>query len=238
MNEEKAVVFKSTDAEVEYWKLRVEDVKDCLHKLQQESEEYVFESQQLEKELEATIDQNEQKIKELTLVTNKIQIELDMQKNKVEQLGRDNNNLEQKVSTLSEENLLLHEHIRELEQKNDNLETCKRIMEESINDIKVSFDNALEKNAILELEVDEKETMKEKLQRLIDERRELQQELLVKGKLPMLEKRRKYKNPAPQPPKKTLEAECQTTPTKNKKIRFKAFRAFSSLCSKNQKRTN
>lgn len=45
--------------------------------MQKESDEFISESQQLEKEYEATIDQNEKKIKELTLANNRAQIEIE-----------------------------------------------------------------------------------------------------------------------------------------------------------------
>ena len=62
-------------------------------------------------------------------------------------------------------------YIRELEQKNDDLERSRRIVEESISGIEAAFHNAIERNAILESEIDEKEGLKEKLQRLADETR-------------------------------------------------------------------
>lgn len=62
-------------------------------------------------------------------------------------------------------------HIRDLEQKNDDLERARRIIEESIAGIETAFHSAIERNAMLESEVDEKENLKEKLQRLADETR-------------------------------------------------------------------
>lgn len=46
-------------------------------RIQKESDEFISESQQLEKEYEATIDQNEKKIKELTLANNRAQNEVE-----------------------------------------------------------------------------------------------------------------------------------------------------------------
>lgn len=62
-------------------------------------------------------------------------------------------------------------YIRELEQKNDDLERSERAIGESIQAIEAALNLAIEKNAMLESEVDEKETLKEKLQRLADETR-------------------------------------------------------------------
>lgn len=65
----------------------------------------------------------------------------------------------------------MQKYIRDLEQKNDDLERSRRVIEESIISIEAAFNSAIERNAILESEVDEKESLKEKLQRLADETR-------------------------------------------------------------------
>lgn len=62
-------------------------------------------------------------------------------------------------------------YIRDLEQKNDDLERSRRIIEESIAGFEAALNSAIERNAMLESEIDEKENLKEKLQRLADETR-------------------------------------------------------------------
>jgi len=62
-------------------------------------------------------------------------------------------------------------YLRQLEQKNDDLERAHRILNESIENFEKMLDQAYEKNALLELEVDEKGLLQEKLQRLMDETR-------------------------------------------------------------------
>lgn len=62
-------------------------------------------------------------------------------------------------------------YIRELEQKNDDLERAHRIVSESVAGIEQMLNQAYEKNALLEMEIDEKELLKVKLQRLMDETR-------------------------------------------------------------------
>ncbi|TMW39299.1 hypothetical protein DOY81_015621 [Sarcophaga bullata] len=74
----------------------------------------------------------------------------------------------------------MKDYLRQLEQKNDDLERAHRILNESIVDFERMLDKAYEKNALLEMEVDEKEVLQEKLQRLMDETRDLKQELNVK----------------------------------------------------------
>lgn len=62
-------------------------------------------------------------------------------------------------------------YIRDLEQKNDDLERSRRIIEESIAGFEAALNSAIERNAMLESEIDDKENLKEKLQRLADETR-------------------------------------------------------------------
>lgn len=71
---------------------------------------------------------------------------------------------------MTESNRELKELIRGLEQINDKWETSHRILEKTVNDIETAFNTAIERNALLELEVDEKDSLKEQLQRLLDEK--------------------------------------------------------------------
>lgn len=96
----------------------------------------------------------------------------------------------------------MKKYLRQLEQQNDDLERGYRILSESIAGVKTDLDKAYEKNALLEIEVDEKEFLQEKLQRLMDETRgkrfttnsiktsflfsDLKQELHVKDRLPCM----------------------------------------------------
>lgn len=80
-------------------------------------------------------------------------------------------NYQTEIENMTKEKADLNRYIREIEQKNDDLERSRRIIEESIAGIETAFHNAIERNAILESEIDEKEGLKEKLQRLADETR-------------------------------------------------------------------
>lgn len=80
-------------------------------------------------------------------------------------------NLDKQLETVKKERDSMKEYLRQLEQKNDDLERAHRILNESIVDFEKMLDKAYEKNALLEMEVDEKEVLQEKLQRLMDETR-------------------------------------------------------------------
>ncbi len=62
-------------------------------------------------------------------------------------------------------------YIRELEQKKHELERTKRVGSESVTGFESMLNQAYEKNAMLEMEIDEKEQMQVNLQRLMDEAR-------------------------------------------------------------------
>ncbi|XP_071537738.1 nuclear distribution protein nudE-like 1-B isoform X2 [Panulirus ornatus] len=76
----------------------------------------------------------------------------------------------------------LTRYIRELEQANDDLERAKRATVTSLEDFGTRLNLAIERNAFLESELDEKEDLKVTVQRLKDEARDLRQELSVKEK--------------------------------------------------------
>lgn len=76
-----------------------------------------------------------------------------------------------KVNQLVTERDYLKNYIRELEQKNDDLERTNRVVSESVSGFEAMLNQAYEKNAMLEMEIDEKEQMQINLQRLMDEAR-------------------------------------------------------------------
>jgi len=90
---------------------------------------------------------------------------------KLESHGIDMSNMEKQLETVKKDRDTMKVYLRQLEQKNDDLERAHRILNESIENFEKMLDQAYEKNALLELEVDEKGLLQEKLQRLMDETR-------------------------------------------------------------------
>ncbi|XP_067344393.1 nuclear distribution protein nudE-like 1-A isoform X5 [Channa argus] len=74
----------------------------------------------------------------------------------------------------------LHKYVRELEQSNDDLERAKRATIVSLENFEQRMNQAIERNAFLESELDEKESLLVSVQRLKDEARDLRQELAVR----------------------------------------------------------
>lgn len=161
-------------------------------------EEFTEGSRQLEAELEASLEQKEKMCRDLSLASQQMQKEneslyvshqvflhgqngiffkinqiphfLWIQKRLVSSQA-DYTKLEQTANAVTEERDRLKTYTRELEQANDDLERAQRVVTESVAGFESMLNQAYEKNALLEMEVDEKEVLQVKLQRLMDETR-------------------------------------------------------------------
>lgn len=83
----------------------------------------------------------------------------------------DYSKLEQRFNLVNDEKDRLKSYTRELEQRNDDLERAQRVVTESVSGFETLLNQEYEKNALLEMEVDEKNILQVKLQRLMDETR-------------------------------------------------------------------
>lgn len=79
--------------------------------------------------------------------------------------------MESNCSQLSKDFESLKEHTRKMEQKNDDIERSNRILSATVDDLESMLNQAYEKNEFLELEVEDKESLSEKHQRVLDELR-------------------------------------------------------------------
>ena len=73
----------------------------------------------------------------------------------------------------------MDKYVRELEQQNDDLERAKRNTLASLEEFESSMNAAIERNAFLESELDEKDNLAMAVYRLKEEAKELRSELLV-----------------------------------------------------------
>ncbi|CAH1396614.1 unnamed protein product [Nezara viridula] len=165
--------------DVSFWRNKAEE-------FEREFEDFRESSQMLEKELEASLEQAERTIRELRLKNNSLQLENEAMKDKYDVLQRAT---ETQISEMEEEANQRHKreeeyvkYIRELEQKNDDLERSQRAMYTSLGEFETKLNYALERNVLLESELDEKESLKTMVQRLKDEARDLKQEIQVREK--------------------------------------------------------
>ena len=112
-----------------------------------------------------------------------MQLENDNIRDKLEQCSREYHHqiseLETELAEIKGIKEKLHKYVRELEQQNDDLERAKRSTLASLEDFEGRLNVAIERNAFLESELDEKENLRGVVQRLKDETRDLRQELKV-----------------------------------------------------------
>lgn len=173
---------------VEYWKEQAKHYEQKAREIQQELDEYTENSAQLERELETSLEQVEKQNRDLEQKNERLLNKIDDLKTKLDRSQHETSALENELKALNIEKEKQAIYIRELEQKNDDLERGQRIISESVSCIETLLNQAYERNAVLESEVDEMETLRVKLQRATDEARDLKQELKVIEKIPILKK--------------------------------------------------
>lgn len=176
--------FATKDEEIVFWKSLAQDLKIRLSESRDELDEFQENSRELEAELEAQLVQQEARVKDLSGRLARVTTENDQIKEKLEMLQNEAHHeisdLQTGLSEVTSIKDKLAKYIRELEQENDDLERIKRTMVVSLEDFEGRLNQALERNAFLESELDEKETLREMVQRLKDESRDLRQELVIR----------------------------------------------------------
>ncbi|XP_023205311.1 nuclear distribution protein nudE-like 1-B [Xiphophorus maculatus] len=184
MDTEMIPKFSSKDEEVDYWKTQALKYKKSCQDAQEELQEFQEGSRELEAELEAQLSQAEHRLRDLQAENERLKNEASNLKEKLEQQYaqsyKQTSMLEDDLSQTRSIKEQLHKYVRELEQANDDLERAKRATIVSLEDFESRLNQAIERNAFLESELDEKESLLVSVQRLKDEARDLRQELAVR----------------------------------------------------------
>lgn len=175
--------FSCVEEERDYYKELAEEYIKRYEETKLDLEEFQDSSRELEAELEAQLLQNESRNKELKTLSSRLQIECESLKEKLARTQHDSHvqisDLEEELSCVTATRDDLQKYIRELEQLNDDLERAKRAAVSSLEDFEARLNQAIERNAFLESELDEKEVLKVTVQRLKDESRDLRQEMVI-----------------------------------------------------------
>jgi len=175
--------FSSPSEEATYWKKKAAELTAELSETKEEFQEFQDGSRELEAELETQLEQSEVKIKEYRSLSNRLHMDNDELKAKLEQCHKEYafqiNELQTELVEIKSIKDELHKYVRQLEQQNDDLERAKRSTLASLEDFEVKMNTTIERNAFLESELDEKESLKAAVQRLKDETRDLRQELRI-----------------------------------------------------------
>ncbi|XP_036197456.1 nuclear distribution protein nudE-like 1 isoform X1 [Myotis myotis] len=176
--------FSSLKEEIAYWKELSLKYKQSFQEARDELVEFQEGSRELEAELEAQLVQAEQRNRDLQADNQRLKYEVEALKEKLEhqyaQSYKQVSVLEDDLSQTRAIKEQLHKYVRELEQANDDLERAKRATIVSLEDFEQRLNQAIERNAFLESELDEKESLLVSVQRLKDEARDLRQELAVR----------------------------------------------------------
>lgn len=181
--EEEIPSFSSSKEEAAYFKKLALDFMKKWKDSQVELQEFQDGSRELEAELEAQLEQAEKANKDLRTVNTRLQVDCESLQEKLEKTQKENQrhigDLQHELSVIKAERENLTKYIRELEQANDDLERAKRTTLCSLEDFESKLNHAIERNAFLESELDDKETLAMMVQRLKDETRDLRQEQLI-----------------------------------------------------------
>ncbi|KAL8566584.1 hypothetical protein ACOMHN_054806 [Nucella lapillus] len=176
--------FSTPAKEIEHWRSLAQQFKQELEESKEELEEYQISSRELEAELEAQLKQLEKRNKELESSTTRLQSEVESLREKLDKLQKSSHKktaeLEDNLAQVTAYKDELQKYIRGLEQANDDLERAKRATVVSLEDFEMRLNQAIERNAFLESELDDKETLTDTVQRLKDEARDLKSEIDVK----------------------------------------------------------
>ncbi|XP_007259784.3 nuclear distribution protein nudE-like 1-A isoform X2 [Astyanax mexicanus] len=193
--------FSSKDEEINFWKALSLKYKKSCKEAQEELLEFQEGSRELEAELETQLGQAEHRLRDLQADNQRLQHELDTLKEKLEQQYAQSYKqisvLEDDLGQTRSIKEQLHKYVRELEQANDDLERAKRATITSLEDFEQRLNQAIERNAFLESELDEKESLLVSVQRLKDEARDLRQELAVRERQPEVTRMSAPSSPTP-----------------------------------------
>ncbi|TGZ73955.1 hypothetical protein CRM22_001214 [Opisthorchis felineus] len=175
--------FKDVNEEVEYWRRMAEEYKQAMEEAREELEDFQISSRELERELEIQLGQLEKQNEALILSNEKLISERDQLRERLDS-GQNTANseltkLQEELARYKNEKEQQQRYIREMEQRNDDLERANRATVVSLEAFELQLNEAIEHNAILENELDEKKDLIVTVQRLKDETRDLQQELAV-----------------------------------------------------------
>ncbi|CAB5294367.1 unnamed protein product [Rhizophagus irregularis] len=209
--------FSSIKEELEYYKTYSMSMEETLNETQNALEEFQMTSRELEEDLERELEQSEKKYKELKAKNESLIRDSEEWKRKYLHAQTEaNENQRQMQRELDSLRNLQEEFVvktRDLEINCDDLERNERAATSSLLDLENKYNKAIERNVILENELEGKNSLIEQVQRLKDELKDVHIELaILKNKqdgelgppLPSSEpvsppKKEIYNSPAPQP---------------------------------------
>ncbi|CAG8613391.1 4230_t:CDS:2 [Funneliformis caledonium] len=175
--------FSSIKEELEHYKARTAALEATLLETQSGMEEFQATSRELEEDLERELEQSEKRYKELKSKNEALKNEVDEWKQKYYQSKSESNvNQTQMQRELDSLRSLQEKFViktRELEIDYDDLERTERAAKSSLIDLENKYNKAIERNVILENELEGKNLLIVQVQRLKDDLRDVNIELAI-----------------------------------------------------------
>jgi hypothetical protein len=175
--------FSSVKEELEHYKAHAAALEATLHETQSAMEEFQVTSRELEEDLERELEQSEQRHRDLKSRNEALKNEVDDWKQKYYQAKSEANvNQTQMQKELESLRNLQEKFViktRELEIDFDDLERTERAAKSSLLDLENKYNKAIERNVILENELEEKNRLIVEVQRLKDELKDASIELAI-----------------------------------------------------------
>ncbi|KAK2506059.1 hypothetical protein MC885_016667 [Smutsia gigantea] len=184
MDVEDIPYFSSLEEETAYWKELSFKYKQSFQEIRDELVEFQERSRELEAELEEQLVLAEQRNTDLQTDNQRLKYKVEALKKKLEhqyaELYKQVTVLDGDLNQTRAAKEQLHKRVRELEQANDDLERAERAAVASLEESEQRLNQAIERNAFLESELDEKESSLVSVQRLKGEAKDLRQELAAR----------------------------------------------------------
>jgi len=175
--------FSSTKEELEHYKAHAAALEATLHETQSAMEEFQVTSRELEEDLERELEQSEKKFRELKSKNEALRDEVDEWKQKYYQAKSEANvnqtQMQKELDSLRSLQEKSAIKTRELEIDFDDLERTERAAKCSLMDLENKYNKAIERNVILENELEGKNQLIVQVQRLKDELKDVSIELAI-----------------------------------------------------------
>ncbi|KAL7309640.1 NADH:ubiquinone oxidoreductase [Mucor circinelloides] len=175
--------FNSAQEELDYYRAHAEDLELTLQDTRAALDEFQVSSRELEEELEKELQTTEKAYNDLKSRCEHFKREADDWKSKYTESKHEQNiamvQMQREIDILRATEDSFRKKVLELELDNDDLERTERAATSSLTDLEMKLNKAIERNVILENEIQTKDNLTEQTQRLKDELNEVNQELSV-----------------------------------------------------------
>ncbi|KAK4514034.1 Glutaminyl-tRNA synthetase [Mucor velutinosus] len=175
--------FNSAQEELDYYRAHAEDLELTLQDTRAALDEFQVSSRELEEELEKELQATEKAYNDLKSRCEHFKRDAEDWKSKYTESKHEQNiamvQMQREIDILRATEDSFRKKVLELELDNDDLERTERAATSSLTDLEMKLNKAIERNVILENEIQTKDNLTEQTQRLKDELNEVNQELSV-----------------------------------------------------------